>query len=91
MPGSASSILGDGFGAEDPFVAQYTQDQLNAYNEKIDPQAAYDEKVKQRQAQIDATNAMYRDQLNQARIRGQNRLGSGTAIQSRGGLLGSDF
>lgn len=34
---------------------------------------------------------MYRDQLNQARIRGQNRLGSGTAMQARGGLLGSDF
>lgn len=91
MPGSASSILWDGFGAEDPFVAQYTQDQLNAYNQTIDPQAAYDEKVKQRQAQIDATNAMYRDQLNQARIRGQGRIGSGTAMQARGGLLGSDF
>ena len=89
-PWSASSILGDGYG-EDPFITQYNQDQLNAYNQTIDPQAAYDEQVKQRQAQIDATNAMYRDQLNQARIRGQWRIGSGTAMQARGGLLGSDF
>ncbi len=91
MPGSASSILGEWFGAEDPFITQYNQDQLNAYNEKIDPQAEYDNQVKMRQAQIDAANAMYRDQLNQARIRGQWRIGSGTAMQARGGLLGSDF
>lgn len=89
-PWSASSILGEWYG-EDPFITQYNQDQLNAYNQTIDPQAAYDEQVKQRQAQIDATNAMYRDQLNQARIRGQGRIGSGTAMQARGGLLGSDF
>ena len=50
----------------------------------IDPNAAYNEQLAQRQAQIDATNALYRDQLNQARIQGQGRLGSGRAIQARG-------
>lgn len=91
VPWSVSSILGEWFWAEDPFVSQYYKDQLSQYNQTIDPQAAYNEQLAQRQAQIDATNALYRDQLNQARIQGQWRLGSGRAIQARGWLLGSSF
>lgn len=90
-PWSVSSILGEWFWAEDPFIKQYQQEQLSQYNQTIDPQTAYNEQLALRQAQIDATNALYRDQLNQARIQGQGRLGSGRAIQARSGLLGSSF
>lgn len=43
------------------------------------------------QAEIDATNAMYADKLATAKVAGQGRLGSATAEEARGGLLGSDF
>ena len=43
------------------------------------------------QAQIDATNNVYADQLAQAKLQGQNRIGSNTALQARSGELGSDF
>jgi hypothetical protein len=62
-----------------------------AYDQTIDPNAIYAEKTKQYQGQLDALNGVYNDQINQARIRGQGRLGSQTAMQARGGLLGSDF
>ena len=43
------------------------------------------------QAEIDATNQIYDEQLNQARLEGAGRLGSTRAIGARGGILGSDF
>jgi hypothetical protein len=43
------------------------------------------------QSEIDATNRVYDDMLNQERLAGQGRLGTGRAISARGGLLGSDF
>lgn len=43
------------------------------------------------QSQIDATNRMYDDILNQERLAGQGRLGTGRAIAARSGVLGSDF
>lgn len=43
------------------------------------------------QSEIDATNRVYDDMLNQERLAGQGRLGTGRAIAARGGLLGSDF
>lgn len=43
------------------------------------------------QAEIDATNRVYDDMLAQERLAGMGRLGTGRAIASRGGLLGSDF
>ena len=43
------------------------------------------------QAEIDSQNRLYADKLAAARVQGQNRLGSTTAIQARRGLLGSDF
>lgn len=47
--------------------------------------------LRQFQAEIDATNALYADKLNQAKLTGAGRVGSDTAIQARRGLLGSDF
>lgn len=43
------------------------------------------------QREIDATNQVYKQLLNEARVEGQGRLGSQTAQSARGGLLGSDF
>ena len=43
------------------------------------------------QSEIDATNQVYDQLLNEARIEGQGRIGSQRAIAARGGLLGSDF
>ena len=43
------------------------------------------------QAEIDATNQVYDQLLNEARIQGTGRLGSQRASAARGGLLGSDF
>lgn len=43
------------------------------------------------QAQIDATNQMYANELAAAKVAGQGRIGSATATEARGGLLGSDF
>lgn len=43
------------------------------------------------QAEIDATNAVYAEKLRAAQLEGQDRIGSGTAIAARRGLIGSDF
>jgi len=43
------------------------------------------------QAEIDATNQVFDQLLNEARLQGQGRLGSQRASAARGGLLGSDF
>jgi len=47
--------------------------------------------LKLHQAEIDATNQVYDQLLNEARVQGQGRIGSTRAIGARGGLLGSDF
>jgi hypothetical protein len=43
------------------------------------------------QAEIDATNRIYDEQLNQARLAQTGRLGSQRSVAARGGLLGSSF
>jgi hypothetical protein len=45
--------------------------------------------LKMHQAEIDATNEIYRQQLNQARLEGRGRLGSLSALAGRSGLAGS--
>tara|TARA_R110000868_G_scaffold9504_1_gene47152 strand:- start:952 stop:2187 length:1236 start_codon:yes stop_codon:yes gene_type:complete len=60
-------------------------------NMRIDPEQNYNEVLNQFQAEIDAQNSIYADRLRQAQQQGQSRLGSGTAVQARRGLLGSDF
>lgn len=91
VPWSASSILWTNTNEADQFAQQLATQNQADYNQVIDPQAIYDEKLKQSQAQIDALNAVYQDQINQARVQGQGRLGSWRAMQARSGLLGSDF
>ena len=50
-----------------------------------------DRKLREIQAEIDATNTVYASKLQSAKVQGANRLGQGTAIQARRGLIGSDF
>lgn len=57
----------------------------------VSDEKIYNQKLKQYQAQIDAVNQIYREKINQSRIEGQGKLGTGRAIQGRSGLLGSDF
>lgn len=97
VPGSAASIT--------PFSYAPTADDLSLNkardswlktngmdaNAVINPEQEYRSKLKQYQAQINATNAVYNDKLNASRIAGQGRLGSSRAMQGRSGLLGSDF
>lgn len=43
------------------------------------------------QREIDATNQVYDQMLREAKVQGQGRLGSTTALGARSGILGSDF
>lgn len=61
------------------------------FPEEVDPDAEYKKQLKLHQAEIDATNMVYDQLLNEARLQGQGRLGTGRAIAARGGILGSDF
>lgn len=62
-----------------------------ARDANVNDEQIYRDKLKQYQAQIDAVNQIYREKINQSRIEGQGKLGTGRAIQGRSGLLGSDF
>lgn len=57
----------------------------------IDEDRVRKQTMKLFQGQIDATNQIYDQMLNEARMEGQGRLGSQRAMAARGGLLGSDF
>ena len=57
----------------------------------IDERAIQRAQMKLFQKEIDATNRVYNDMLQQERLAGQGRLGSQTAIAARSGLVGSDF
>lgn len=59
--------------------------------QETDPNVIYQKMLTEQQAQIDSINNVYNDQLNNARIKGQGRLGSTTALNARSGLLGSDM
>jgi len=59
--------------------------------EEVDEAAIRRQQLKLHQAEIDATNQVYDQLLNEARLEGQGRLGSQRAGAARGGLLGSDF
>lgn len=61
------------------------------YGEPVDEEAINAATLKMFQDQIDATNQVYDQLLNEARLEGEGRLGSQRAIAARGGLLGSDF
>lgn len=56
-----------------------------------DENKIYNQKLQMYQAQIDATNKIYADQLGKQQVVDQNNLGTGRAVQARSGVLGSDF
>lgn len=60
-----------------------------AANQVIDPKQIYNENLAKFQASIDATNKIYADRLNQARIQGQGRIESRQFSQGRSGQIGS--
>lgn len=57
----------------------------------VDEGSVYQNQLNQYQKEIDATNKIYGQILADTQQQGLGRLGSSRAIQSRGGLLGSDF
>jgi len=61
------------------------------FDEDAARRAAIRNQTRLYQAEIDATNQVYDQLLNEARIEGRGRIGSQRAIAARGGLLGSDF
>lgn len=56
-----------------------------------DENKIYQDTLAKFQAEIDAQNKIYADELERAKVTGAGRLGSETAMQGRRGLLGSDF
>lgn len=72
------------------FEAQ-KENYLKGLTAPIDENAIREEAIKRMQAQIDATNRMYADELARAKVQGTGRLGTTTAIQGKRGLIGSDF
>lgn len=57
----------------------------------IDENAIRDNIMKQFQGEIDATNTIFGQKLNEAKTQGLGRLGSAAAIAGRSGTAGSDF
>lgn len=105
VPGSIASITtpvvvpppsvdGRGFtGIVDPDAERREQANLilEDINQELDPETLYQQRLAMFQDEINATNAAYADILGQAKVTGQGRLGSQTALQARRGLLGSDI
>jgi len=78
----------------DPYQAEYdrySQMHKNDADQVIDQDKIYRDKLRMHQAEIDAVNQIYINQLASARQEGLGRLGSTTAASARSGTLGSDF
>lgn len=84
-----------GLAAAQPTYAQPTLETqpsyADIYGEPVDQRAIQREQLRLHQAEIDAVNRMYDEQLAQARLQQTGRLGSQRAMAARGGILGSDF
>lgn len=87
--GSMYNINGGG----DNGLGQAENDLQNFYTRgnTSGDQSIRDMVMQRLQAEIDATNNIYNEKMRQARLTGQGRIGTSTAIQGRRGLLGSDF
>ena len=78
---------GSGFAA--PGVEQGTT--TDPFDVEAEQRRSQRAQLRLHQAEIDATNQVYDQLLNEARVQGQGRIGSTRAIGARGGILGSDF
>lgn len=63
--------------------------QTSVATQVLDPNAEFQNSLKNYQGQIDSINSMYADRLNQARIQGQGRIESRQFAQGRSGQIGS--
>jgi hypothetical protein len=78
----------------DPYQTEYdrySQMYKTQADQNVDPNKIYRDQLKMYQAEIDAVNQIYSNQLASARQEGLGRLGSTTAASARSGTLGSDF
>ena len=69
---------------------------VQAYRDSLNTPEMTDEQIRQKtqermQAQIDALDRYYAEQISRENVAGQGRLGESSAIQARRGLIGSDF
>ena len=64
---------------------------IDPFEEQRNQREAQRNQLRLHQAEIDATNIIFDEQLAQARLQGEGRLGSTRAMGARGGILGSDF
>lgn len=90
---TAGSIY-SGIGVDPSLTAGYNTQiatAKTAADQPVDENAIRASTLASFQAEIDAQNALFADKLAQAKVTGADRLGSGTAIQARRGLIGSDF
>jgi len=69
--------------------SQFLADRKN--KTAVDEAAIREEIRKQQQARIDAINGAFDQMISEAKVRGTDRLGQNRALQSRSGLMGSDF
>lgn len=76
---------------EDPTLAALGAGYKKTATETVDEEAIRRQTRERMQAQIDAINQVYNQKKNEARVQGQGRIGTTTAINARSGLLGSDF
>lgn len=63
--------------------------QTSVATQVLDPNAEFQNSLKNYQQQIDSINSMYSDRINQARIQGQGRIESRQFAQGRSGQIGS--
>lgn len=95
VPGSVASLTVDtGFTpAEQAEIDRINAENKTASTEVIDPNTIYQNTLKNYQAQIDALNTIYNDQLNQSRITNaptyKARLDQNRIQQVQGGLVSS--
>lgn len=92
------TIGADGRATMDPSYANTPDSMLTAdqYNAKYGPKPVDEESIRERirrenQAQVDAINAIYNQQVGDQAIVNEGNLGSTRSINARSGLLGSDF
>jgi len=75
----------------DKYAAELAAGYKTAGAADIDPEAIRRKTEQQFQSEIDALNRVYAEKKRQAEVAGAGRLGEGTAIQARRGLIGSSF
>lgn len=93
-PTKPSPTVGSLYGSvsdADKFVDSSTNYYKGIAETSVDEGSIRSSTMRALQAEIDATNNMFAEKLREAQQQGLGRVGSGTAIQARRGLLGSDF